>query len=286
MRFADDSGFHRSWRLAKTSRAGQVSVWQNQPAVLHSSSETPPMTRPKTTFRTDRHHLLAGKSPLVAGVLCSLRGKFPPAGRTPACDLVEVRLDITGRPAGWLEKCRAIQDAGWPVLLTIRLAVEGGRWKNDDTKRFRVYEEGLAAIAAVDVEWRSPFARPVAARAKELGKLCVVSFHDFDKTPPAQELAAIIKAARKFADIVKISTRLNNPAEEKILRSLLGKKWNVPLCVIGMGPEYAHTRVEFPRLGSCLAYGYLDHPTAPGQLSAAELTNLLGKAPRKTAKGA
>jgi 3-dehydroquinate dehydratase-1 len=244
------------------------------------------MTRPKTTFRTDRHHLLAGKSPLVAGVLCSLRGKFPPAGRTPACDLVEVRLDITGRPAGWLEKCRAIQDAGWPVLLTIRLAVEGGRWKNDDTKRFRVYEEGLAAIAAVDVEWRSPFARPVAARAKELGKLCVVSFHDFDKTPPAQELAAIIKAARKFADIVKISTRLNNPAEEKILRSLLGKKWNVPLCVIGMGPEYAHTRVEFPRLGSCLAYGYLDHPTAPGQLSAAELTNLLGKAPRKTAKGA
>ena len=47
------------------------------------------------------------------------------------------------------------------------------------------------------------------------------------------------------------------------------------VCVIGMGPKWTHTRVLFPKLGSCLAYGYLDHATAPGQMSAAELTRQL-----------
>ena len=50
------------------------------------------------------------------------------------------------------------------------------------------------------------------------------------------------------------------------------------LCVIGMGPDWAHTRVLFPQLGSCLTYGYLDKPTAPGQFSAAELTEKLQQA--------
>jgi 3-dehydroquinate dehydratase len=36
-----------------------------------------------------------------------------------------------------------------------------------------------------------------------------------------------------------------------------------------LGPQ---TRVLFPKLGSCLTYGYLDVPVAPGQISARELT--------------
>jgi 3-dehydroquinate dehydratase len=42
-----------------------------------------------------------------------------------------------------------------------------------------------------------------------------------------------------------------------------------------MGPAYAQTRVRYPKLGSCLTYGYLDKATAPGQFSAAELTRRL-----------
>jgi 3-dehydroquinate dehydratase-1 len=215
------------------------------------------------------------------GVLCSLGRKFPPPRQTPACDLVEVRLDISGRPADWLTRCREIQDAGWPVLLTIRLAAEGGRWDKPDEQRLSVFQQGLTALAAVDVEWRSKIARSVAALAKKEGKVCVISYHDFQKTPPAKELAAIIAEAQEIASIVKISTRLNDHAGEKVLRSLLGRKWAVPLCVIGMGPAYAQTRVQFPKLGSCLAYGYLDKATAPGQLSAAELTRQLHLPKRK-----
>jgi 4a-hydroxytetrahydrobiopterin dehydratase len=237
----------------------------------------PPMKpRVQTAFRTERLELAVGPPPRVAGVLSSLARKFPAPGPKPACDVVEVRLDITGRPPGWLNRCRAIQDAGWPVLLTVRPAAEGGRWRGPDEERLRIFEQALQNLAAVDVEWRSPIARSVARTARRLGKICVVSHHDFGKTPPAAELEDIIARAQSFASIVKISTRLSAQHDEKVLRSLLAKKWKVPLCVIGMGSAWAHTRALFPRLGSCLAYGYLDKPTAPGQLSAAELTRQIG----------
>jgi len=45
--------------------------------------------------------------------------------------------------------------------------------------------------------------------------------------------------------------------------------------VIGMGEAWKQTRLSFPKLGSCLTYGYLDKPTAPGQESAAELVRQL-----------
>jgi len=50
------------------------------------------------------------------------------------------------------------------------------------------------------------------------------------------------------------------------------------LCVIGMGRAWSETRIEFATLGSCLTYGYLDKPAAPGQISAAELVRRLRRA--------
>ena len=42
-----------------------------------------------------------------------------------------------------------------------------------------------------------------------------------------------------------------------------------------MGPLGPQTRIDFPKLGSCLTYGYLDAPVAPGQVSARELMRQL-----------
>jgi 3-dehydroquinate dehydratase-1 len=239
------------------------------------------MTHAKIAFRAGRRVLTVGPVPRVVGTLSSLARPFPPARRKISCDLVEVRLDKTGRPPRWLALCQAIQERGWPVLLTVRLKSEGGDWKGSDARRLPIFEEGLRALAGVDVEWRSKIVHPVAMLAKRLHKVCVVSHHNFDKTPPAAELEAIILQAQELASIVKIATRLNSAEDEEILRSLLARKWKRPLCVIGMGPAWTRTRVSFPRLGSCLAYGWLDKPAAPGQLSAAALTRRLGvkKAP-------
>ena len=61
----------------------------------------------------------------------------------------------------------------------------------------------------------------------------------------------------------------------EILRQLLKGRWKVPLCVMGMGEFGAQTRVSLAVAGSCLVYGYLDKPMAPGQMAAAELVRQL-----------
>jgi 3-dehydroquinate dehydratase type I len=208
--------------------------------------------------------------PLVVGVLSSLDGNFPLAG-----DIVEVRLDRTSRPPDWLDRCKAIEARGKPVLLTVRLRSEGGEWPEDDTGRLKLYEAGLAALAAVDVELDSVICAAVAKQAEKLGKVCLVSHHDFQKTPPLAELESVVERAQQNGAVAKVATMIRSRADLEILRALLGRKRKRPLCVIGMGEAWKQTRLSFPKLGSCLTYGYLDKPTAPGQESAAELVRQL-----------
>jgi 3-dehydroquinate dehydratase-1 len=229
----------------------------------------------KIAFYFGSQELAVGLAPLVVGTLSSLEARFPAPGRKVCCDVVEVRLDKTGRPEFWMECCKEIQNRGWPVLLTVRLKSEGGSWEGPDEERFDILHEAIGGLAGVDVEWSSKIAHPLAMFAKIRHKVCVISYHNFHKTPPVEELVSIIREAEDIASVVKISTRLNCEEDEETLHSLLGMKWKRPLCVIGMGTAWTHTRVSFPLLGSCLTYGYLDKPTAPGQISAAELTRRL-----------
>jgi 3-dehydroquinate dehydratase-1 len=215
----------------------------------------------------NRARLKLENGPFVAGVLSSLEGNIPLAG-----DIVEVRLDKMRRPADWLERCRAIESGGKPVLLTIRLRSEGGEWPADDEARLALYEQGLEAVSAVDVELNSRICADVMRAAKKLGKVCLVSLHDFEKTPPLAELGSIVERVWQNGAVPKVATMLRSEADVQTLRALLAAKRAGPLCVIGMGDGWRQTRVEFPKLGSCLTYGYLDRSTAPGQISAAELS--------------
>src|SRR5665213_1985784 len=235
-------------------------------------------TGPPTKWRLSlMNRLLLNQGPQVVGTLSSLDGSF-----RGGCDIVEVRLDKTSRPADWLARCQAIEDGGTPVLLTVRLRSEGGDWETDDHRRLKIYEQGLAKLSAVDVELRSTICAAVAKEAKRLGKVCIVSYHDFQGTPPLGELASVVAKAQEIGTVAKISTRIRSEADVAILRSLLERKWDQPLCVIGMGEEWRQTRVLFPTLGSCLSYGYLDQPTAPGQWPAAELMRQLQSARAKS----
>jgi 3-dehydroquinate dehydratase-1 len=228
------------------------------------------MTRSNVVLRTAAGTLTVGNIPRVVGTLSSLdfRGDIP-------SDIVEVRLDRTSRPSDWLRRCKAIESGGKPVLLTPRLESEGGSWEADDLRRLEVYKEALSGLAAVDVELGSVICRAVAEEAARLQKACIVSCHNFQKTPPLTELCRLVEEAQKIGSIAKISAMITGEGDVAILRSLLERPWAKPLCVIGMGEAWARTRVEFAALGSCLTYGYLDGSAAPGQWHAAELVRQL-----------
>ena len=222
------------------------------------------MSKATAHFRTAATSLAVGPVPRVVGTLSTLAPKGKLAG-----DIVEVRLDKMVRPPGWLKRCAALQSGGKPVLLTVRLRAEGGGWETDDEQRLDFYMQGLQELAAVDVELSSVISRRVAREAARLKKASIISFHDFEKTPPLRDLCAIVEKAHKIGSIAKVSTMITRASDAEVLRSLLRRKWDKPLCVIGMGRTWSKTRVEFAALGSCLTYGYLDKPTAPGQMSAA-----------------
>jgi 3-dehydroquinate dehydratase I len=188
----------------------------------------------------------------------------------PVCDIIEVRLDKIGiEQPGWLDHCRAIH-AQIPVLLTIRIAVEGGAWTAPEEQRLDFFQRALPVVAAIDVELQSQLLSALAPQ-----KPVIVSFHDFEKTPPLPELQAVAARAAKLGSAVKIVTMVHTRADLDTLRQLLATGCGKPLCVLGMGELAQPTRIEFPALGSCLTYGYLDRSAAPGQLPAAELVRQL-----------
>ena len=69
-----------------------------------------------------------GKSPLIVGCIGSEAWLRRCARKVaPDCDMLEVRLDLTGLCGGeWVGLCAAIQKQGVPVLLTIRDETQGG----------------------------------------------------------------------------------------------------------------------------------------------------------------
>jgi 3-dehydroquinate dehydratase I len=209
--------------------------------------------------------------PLVVGTLSAAKWELLRSPSQVPCDIVEVRLDVIGWSGDWLESCRSVEASGLPVLLTIRHQNEGGKWGGPDAARLELYQWALPQVSAVDVELRSDIARPLMEQARRLGKIGILSFHDFERTPPATELRAVLAEAQEYAAVAKITTMVRDEADLDTLRTLLAVQWKVPVCVMGMGPLGANARVSLAALGSCLIYGYLDAPAAPGQLSAAEL---------------
>lgn len=228
------------------------------------------MRKARALFRTATTKLEVGRVPRVVGTLSTLTPRVALHG-----DILEVRLDKMERTPDWLKRCARLQFGGKPVLLTIRLSAEGGNWASDDEQRLDLYKQGLQELAAVDVELHSVISKAVAREAARLNKASVISFHDFQKTPPLKELCGIVERAHDIGSIAKISTMIKNAADADVLRSLLRRRWEMPICVIGMGRKWSKTRIEFAQLGSCLTYGYIDKPTAPGQMSAAELVRRL-----------
>lgn len=228
--------------------------------------------------------LALGAVPRVVGTLATL-----PAGRgsisrfKAECDLVELRLDLIGPEKAWEGFVEHLRQEGLPTLLTIRLEAEGGRWRGTETDRHKLLTRRSGSFSGIDLELSSPNARALARQMKSAGKVLIVSYHNFERTPSAPELRKVVEDASEFASLVKIVTRVNAVSDLKIFASLLKTRWPVPLCLMGMGPLGISTRKSLPLLGSALTYGYLDRPVAPNQPAAKELLRYFAHRGARTA---
>lgn len=222
---------------------------------------------------------VSAKTPRIVGIVSTLT-TVPAllADPNPGCDVVEVRLDRMDTAASdWEAALRTIEADGYPVIATIRIPAEGGQWQQSDEDRQPLFERALAAVACIDIELRSPLLPGLAAQAEASNKAIIISHHDYERTPSLDELARVFDQAAGYANaVVKIAVRVNEPQDSHRLGTFLDQyAVQAPLCLIGMGDLGQSTRLEFPRRGSCLAYGHIDGSTAPGQLSCRELAAAL-----------
>jgi 3-dehydroquinate dehydratase-1 len=215
-------------------------------------------------------------TPKIVGVIFSradlrraVRMRKPP-------DLFEVRLD---RFADCLPAMRnAIPQLPAPIIITARHPAEGGANNLSAARRRALLLEFLTHARYVDVELRSAAAlRSVLERAAAERIGTIISFHDFQTTPPPAELARIADRAHSLgAAFLKVATRTDTRAQLETLLEF-EKKFRAPRVVaMGIGKLGRASRIEIARRRSPLNYGHLGKPNAPGQLSIEHLRRILG----------
>lgn len=210
-----------------------------------------------------------------------------------AADVVEVRLDHVAGTAGdpalvtaTLRAVRAGLPADVPVLATFRSAREGGAQPADDAAYGAVVRAAVGAAAAgdadaVDVELATPdpVRDDLLAAARGRGVPVVVSTHDFAGTPSADALVDVLRRQRDVgADVCKVAVM---PADADDVLTLLratrtfAREADRPVVTIAMGGLGVVTRLAGEVFGSALTFGSVGAASAPGQVDAVRLREVL-----------
>lgn len=162
-----------------------------------------------------------------------------------------------------------------PVLATFRTITEGGDAEIGDGA-YVALVEALAAsglAAAVDVEYRHPQATQAIDAAHQHGTPVVASNHDFQATPPTEEIVARLEAMEAAgADVAKIAVMPRSSADVVTLIDATQRRHRqagIPLITMSMGALGAVTRVGGGVFGSAATFATVGEASAPGQLPAA-----------------
>ncbi|UZN03194.1 type I 3-dehydroquinate dehydratase [Cellulomonas sp. S1-8] len=215
-----------------------------------------------------------------------------PAG---VADVVELRLDHltgsaddTGLVRAAVVAVRDALPADVPLLATFRSAREGGAQPAGDeayVRTVRAVIDGAAGSAgvgadAVDVELATPGVERLVADAQAAGLVVVVSHHDFAATPPADDLVAVLRRQRAVgADVCKVAVMPHDVDDVLALLTAtrtFARDADRPVVTVAMGRLGLVTRLAGGVFGSALTFGSVGAASAPGQVDAARLRDVLG----------
>jgi 3-dehydroquinate dehydratase / shikimate dehydrogenase len=173
--------------------------------------------------------------------------------------LVELRVD-------WLRNAdlsRVIKVRPTPIIVTCRRPEDGGRWRGSEEDRIMLLRQAIASgVDYVDLE------TDIASKIPRFGKTKrIVSYHNFQSTP--ENLPEIHeKLSKQNADIVKIVTMANSPADNVRLLQLIPDA-KVPTIAFCMGDLGIPSRILCGKYGAPFTYATFskERLMAPGQLS-------------------
>lgn len=159
-----------------------------------------------------------------------------------------------------------------PVIGTIRLKPEGGKYSGSENKRLDIFTHIIPELDYVDIELRSKIAIDVSNLAKKNHKHLIVSYHNFLRTPYIPSLRRIItKSNILHPYIIKIATFINKPQDflnlTSILTSKKHNKYGISIIPMSAKNSFISLRILAKFLNSSLLYFSASDSVAPGQLS-------------------
>ncbi len=197
--------------------------------------------------------------------------------REKGVDVAELRIDqyTSFDPAHVLNEITKFKN--FPTIATIRSREEGGGWNLSEKDRLSLFKAILPKIDAIDIELSAKaILAPVVKAAHAAGKLAIISYHNFERTPKGGVLNRILKQAKSSgADIVKLATMTLSGADIRALAAFTLAHADKNLIAITMGAQGVISRILFPALGSLITYASFGEPTAPGQMRYERTLDLL-----------
>jgi 3-dehydroquinate dehydratase-1 len=244
--------------------------------------------------------ILVGGKPVAGGrvpVVCApLVGRTAAAVRQEAAavlakrpDVLEWRVDFfegIGRTADVLELARDLRAAAGavPIIFTRRSAQEGGEpIALSEPEVVELYAAVCQSrcVDFVDYELGNPEEHRLAIRqhSRDHGTGLVLSFHDFEATPPLDVIfQKFADAERAQADVAKVAVMPQAPEDVlTLLQATLRahRELAVPLISMSMGAVGSVSRMMGGVFGSALCFAVGQAASAPGQVPIEELRTVL-----------
>jgi 3-dehydroquinate dehydratase-1 len=196
--------------------------------------------------------------------------------------LFELRLDHLLRPtlegaiaARLIERLEiTISKLREPLIITARHPMEGGANRLSAQQRRNLLYRFLHRARYIDIELRSaPFFGSLLRAARKQKVRRIISVHHLMATPPPSRLWAQARAARMYeADIFKVATRTDTPAQlARLMDFAAAKVVNIPVSAMGIGKLGMASRLLLVSFGSPLVYVSLGHGKVEGQITLEQL---------------
>lgn len=206
-------------------------------------------------------------------------------GKASGADLVEWRADwyaALWEPGCLEEMLDALREGlcNLPLLVTFRSAREGGEQEIGAEKYeeflMRVLASGGADLLDVELLMGEELLKKICMAAHERGVRVVASSHDFQRTPPKEEILSRLQRMQEAgADLLKIAVMPSDPGD---VLTLLTATWEMyslyarqPLITMSMGKLGVLSRISGEVFGSALTFGTAGQASAPGQIHVEEL---------------
>lgn len=205
--------------------------------------------------------------------------------RIDAIDVLELRIDqienvTVDQVAEMITKLKVMQDS-FKLLVTYRTKLQGGygQFTNDSYLNLISDLTNINGIDMIDIEWQADIDiekhQRIITHLQQHNKEVIISHHNFESTPPLDELQFIFFKMQKFnPEYVKLAVMPHNKNDVLNLlqaMSTFSDTMDCKVVGISMSKLGLISRTAQGVFGGALTYGCIGEPQAPGQIDATDL---------------